>query len=322
MPPCPLQRGVIESVRIVFLGTPAFAAYPLRQLATDKRFDVVGVVTQPDRATGRSATPQPPPVKLLALEYGIPVLQPETLKDPAAVAALAALRPDVGVVAAYGEILRRDVLAIPPLGYLNLHPSLLPRYRGPTPVTGAILAGDSETGVSIMQLAAKMDAGPILVQRRVPLAADARAGALTDALFISGAPLLADALADFAAGRLQPMPQDDSAATFTRLLTRADGEIDWALPAVQIERMTRAYDPWPGAYTTWQGQLVKIIAARPLAGNGAAPGRLVDTSTGPAVVTGNGLLELLVVQPAGKRQLTAADWRRGLHSVDTAHFGG
>src|SRR5688500_12150035 len=177
-------------LRIIFLGTPDFAAIPLEALANDQRYTVVGVVTQPDRPAGRGRAPEPPPVKHAALRLGIPVLQAETLRDPAAVERLVALRPDVGVVAAYGEILRKNVLAIPPLGYLNIHPSLLPRHRGPTPVSGAILAGDAETGVTVMLLDAKMDAGPILAQQRVPLPPDARSDALTEQLFMLGSALL------------------------------------------------------------------------------------------------------------------------------------
>jgi methionyl-tRNA formyltransferase len=251
------------------------------------------------------------------------VLQPETLREETAVLQLTALRPDVGVVAAYGEILRKAVLAIPPLGYLNIHPSLLPRHRGPTPVPGAILAGDAETGVTVMKLDAKMDAGPILAQQRIPLPPDARAKALTEELFGLGAALLLESLERYAAGRLEPTPQDDSQATYTALLQKADGVIDWGVQAQQIERMTRAYDPWPGAWTSWRGQPLKIIAGRAhteWAGD-APPGALLDRKDGVWVVTGDGALELLLVQPAGKRALAAAEWRRGLRDVAGARLG-
>jgi methionyl-tRNA formyltransferase len=253
----------------------------------------------------------------------LPVLQPETLRDEAAVAQLAALRPDVGVVAAYGEILRKVVLAIPPLGYLNIHPSLLPRHRGPTPVPGAILAGDAETGVTVMKLDARMDAGPVLAQRRVPLPPDARAKALTEELFVLGAALLAETLAPYAAGRVELIPQDDSRATYTALLQKADGAIDWGAPAERIERMTRAYDPWPGAWTSWRGQPLKIIAARVHAewAGDAPPGALLDRKDSVWAATGAGALELLLVQPAGKRALVAAEWWRGLRDVVSARLG-
>lgn len=300
--------------RIIFLGTPDFAAIPLRALARDPRCTLVGVVTQPDRPAGRGRTPEPPPVKQAALELGLPVLQPETLRDPAAAEQLAAWQPDLGVVAAYGEILRKHILAIPPLGYLNIHPSLLPRYRGPTPVHAAILAGDAETGVTVMRLDAKMDSGPILAQQRVPLPPDARNGPLTQVLFELGAQLLLDVIGPYAAGSLAPQPQDDSLAVYCKMLEKRDGLIDWAAPAVQIERMTRAYDPWPGAQTTWQGQPLKVLAARADAGwrGDEPPGTLLLRPGGVAVASGMGALELLTVQPAGKRALAAADWRNGL----------
>ncbi len=310
-------------LRIIFLGTPDFAAIPLEALANDQRYTVVGVVTQPDRPAGRGRAPEPPPVKQAALRLGIPVLQAETLRDPAAVEQLAALRPDVGVVAAYGEILRKSVLAIPPLGYLNIHPSLLPRHRGPTPVSGAILAGDAESGVTVMLLDAKMDAGPILAQQRVPLPPDARAGALTTQLFELGAAMLVESLAAYAAGQITPLPQDESQASYTRLLQKSDGAIDWGAPAAQIERMTRAYDPWPGASTVWRGQPLKIIAARAHTGwqGDAQPGQLLDQADGLWVATGAGALELLAVQPAGKRTLPAIDWRHGLRDLASARLG-
>ena len=310
-------------MRVIFLGTPEFAAIPLEALAHDARYQVVGVVTQPDRAAGRSRAPEPPPVKRAALQLGIPVFQPESLRDPAAVEQLAALRPDAGIVAAYGEILRKNVLAIPPHGYLNIHPSLLPRHRGPTPVPGAILAGDTETGVTVMLLDAKMDSGPILAQQRIPLPPDARSGALTEELFRLGAALLLEALAGYAAGTLVPTPQDDSQATYTKLLKKEDGVIDWGVAAIQIERMTRAYDPWPGAQTSWRGQPFKIIAARahPEWAGGAAPGTLLPEHGTAWVATGAGALELLTVQPAGKRPLAAADWWRGLREIAGARLG-
>jgi len=310
-------------MRVIFLGTPEFATIPLEALARDRRYQVVGVVTQPDRSAGRSRVPEPPPVKRAALHLGIPVFQPESLRDLAAVEQLAVLRPDAGVVAAYGKILRKDVLAIPPFGYLNIHPSLLPRHRGPTPVPGAILAGDTETGVTVMLLDAKMDSGPILAQQRTPLPPDARSGPLTEELFTIGSALLLEALAGYAAGTLAPSPQDDSQATYTKLLKKEDGAIDWSAAAIQIERMTRAYHPWPGAQTDWRGQPFKIIAARahPEWAGSAAPGTLLSEHGAAWVATGAGAIELLTVQPSGKRPLAAADWWRGLREIAGARLG-
>jgi methionyl-tRNA formyltransferase len=309
-------------MRVIFLGTPEFAAIPLEALAHDARYQVVGVVTQPDRAAGRNRAPEPP-VKRAAVRLGIPVFQPENLRDPAAVEQLAALRPDAGVVAAYGEILRKNVLAIPRHGYLNIHPSLLPCHRGPTPVPGAILAGDTETGVTVMLLDAKMDSGPILAQQRMPLPPDARSGPLTEQLFTLGSALLLEALAGYAAGTLAPSPQDDSQATYTKLLKKEDGMIDWRAAAIQIERMTRAYHPWPGAHTSWHGQPFKIIAAcahTEWAGS-AAPGTLLPQNDSVWVATGAGAIELLNVQPSGKRPLAAADWWRGIKQIAGARLG-
>lgn len=301
-------------MRILFLGSPAFVVPPLERLVSAGH-ELVGVITQPDRPAGRERRLTPPPIKLAAERLGLPVFQPATLRDPAAVAALEALRPDVGVVAAYGEILRRNVLAIPPLGYLNIHPSLLPLHRGPTPVAGAIMAGDTETGVTIMRLDPGMDSGPILAQAVVPLPPDARGGPLTAELFELGARLLIEALPGYAAGRIVPRPQDHSLATITRMLKKEDGQVDWGLPAIVIERMLRAYDPWPGAFTTWRGQGLRLIAAA-VAGDtpeGARTGAIVGRGSagGPLVATGGGLLEICELQPAGKRPMSGAAWLQG-----------
>jgi methionyl-tRNA formyltransferase len=309
-------------MRILFLGTPSFAAIPLRALVSAGH-EIVGVVTQPDRPAGRAKALQAPPVKQAALELGLAVLQPATLKDEAVVQQLRELRPDVGVVAAYGEILRKNVLDIPPLGYLNIHPSLLPLYRGPTPVASALLAGDEITGVSIIRLVRAMDAGPIVAQATIELPRDARTGPLTDELFTIGAQLLAGALPLYASGEIQPQPQDESQATYCKLLTKADGRIDWTLPALVIERMIRAYDPWPGAFTTWQGQPLKLSAARVDADWSGAeePGVVLDGDR-LRVATGSGALELLEVQPAGKRTMSSGDWLRGQRGIAGQQLGG
>jgi methionyl-tRNA formyltransferase len=304
-----------RAMRILFMGSPAFAVRPLEALVAAGH-ELVAVVTQPDRPAGRQRQLTPPPVKLAALALALPVLQPATLRDPAVVAELAALRPDLGVVAAYGEILRRAVLEIPPLGYLNIHPSLLPLHRGPTPVAGAILAGDTETGVSVMRLDPGMDSGPILAQAVIALPPTARAGPLTDELFVLGSRLLVEAIPAYAAGRLAPRPQEHSQASITRLLKKDDGLVDWALPALVIERMTRAYDPWPGARTSWRGQGLRLIAAAVVAGwAGPEPaGSIVGAGPGggPLVATGGGALELRELQPDGKRPMAGAAWLQGL----------
>ncbi len=300
-------------MRVLFLGSPSFAVPALEALA-QAGHEIVGVVTQPDRPAGRERKLTPPPVKLAAQALGLPVLQPETLRDPEMIATLAALKPDVGVVAAYGEILRRAVLTIPPLGYLNIHPSLLPLYRGPSPVAGAILAGETVTGVSIMALDPGMDSGPILAQAVVDLPPTARTGPLTESLFRLGASLLVEVLPGYARGEIEPRPQDHSLATVTRMLKKEDGRIDWSLPAVVIERMTRAYDPWPGAFTFWRAQSLRIITASVAqVASAAAPGVVIGRSAqgNPLVQTGSDALELVEVQPAGRRPMSGAAWLAG-----------
>lgn len=302
-------------MRLIFMGSPAFAVHPLEALAAAGH-ELVAVVTQPDRPAGRGGRLTAPPVKQAAERLGLPVLQPATLRDPAVVTRLAELTPEAGVVAAYGEILRKNVLAIPPRGFLNIHPSLLPLHRGPTPVAGAIMAGDRETGVTIIRLDPGMDSGPILAQAVTSLPPTARSGPLTDELFRLGAHMLVEVLGPYAAGVLAPREQDHSQATVTRLLKKEDGQIDWGLPALVIERMTRAYDPWPGAVSSWRGQALRVLAAAVEAdwAGDAAPGTLVGrTAAGaPLVATGSGALALLEVHPAGRRPIGGAAWLAGV----------
>lgn len=304
-------------MRIIYLGTPHLATIPLAALAQMPDIEIVAVITQPDRPSGRGRQLTPPPVKVMAQALGIAtILQPETLKDDAVVAQIAALHPDMGVVAAYGEILRKNVLAIPHHGYINIHPSLLPLHRGPAPVTSAILAGDDDVGVSVMLLGSKMDAGPILAQHRRPMPAAARAGALTEELFHVGAQMLCEVIMPYATGTLTPTPQDDSLASYIGLLSRDDGRIDWHHSATHIERMIRAYDPWPGTHTIAFGQPLRILQASLTQVNGTHPaGSVVDGADGVTVVCGHGALLLQQVQPAGGKAMAANDWRRGLRTL-------
>jgi len=301
-------------MRIIYLGTPQLATIPLAALAQMPGIEIVAVITQPDRPSGRGRQLTPPPVKVMAQALGIAtILQPETLKDDAVVAQIAALNPDMGIVAAYGEILRKNVLAIPRLGYLNIHPSLLPLHRGPAPVTSAILAGDQDVGVSVMLLGSKMDAGPILAQHRRPMPADARAGALTEELFHVGAHMLCEVIMPYAAGTLTPTPQDERQASYIGLLSRDDGRIDWRQSAAHIERMIRAYDPWPGTHTMVGDLPLRILHASVTHINGTHPaGSVVDGPDGITVACGQGALLLQQVQPAGGKAMAANDWRRGL----------
>lgn len=299
--------------RIVFMGTPDFAVPSLQALARDHQ--VVGVVTQPDRPAGRGRRLVAPPVKEAAGALGLEVVQPPTLRRPEAVERLVAWRPDLVVVAAFGQILRPEVLAIPPHGCLNVHASLLPRYRGAAPIPAAILAGDERTGVTIMRMDEGLDTGPMLAQADWPIGPDDTTGSLAADLARLGASLLVEALPGWLEGRIAPRPQDDSQATYCRTLQKEDGLLDWALTASHLDRQVRACDPWPGAYTAWAGQRLKILRARPLPGRpgpgGAGPGRVVDLAPGTGVVTGEGVLELLQVQLAGKSAMDVHAFAQG-----------
>ena len=295
--------------RVVFMGTPEFAIPTLEGLV--REYNVVMVLTQPDRRSGRGRQLQPPPVKEAAQRLGLPVWQPRTLRTPEAVAHLRELAPDIVVVAACGHILPAEVLAIPPRGCVNVHASLLPRYRGPEPVVAAILAGDSEVGATIMLIEERLDTGPILGQQPIPMVPHSTRANLTEKLAHLGAGLLLQVLPRWLEGEITPQPQDDALASYTPMLAREDGEIDWSQPAAVIERMTRAYDPWPGTYTTWQGRRLKILRGRPLCPWEGEVGRVVEAPEGVAVGTGRGALLLLEVQLAGKRAMSAADFVRG-----------
>ena len=319
---------------IVFMGSPHFAVPSLRALVAAGH-ELVGVVTQPDRGAGRGRRMLPPAVARAASELGLPVLQPPSLRRPDAVAALAALRPEVIVVAAYGQILRRAVLDIPPHGVLNVHASLLPRWRGASPVTAAIRAGDALTGVSIMLLDEGLDTGPVLASRATPIERADTGGTLTERLAVLGAALLVETLPSWLAGTVTPVPQDDAQATYAPRLEKAAGRIDWTLPAVELWRHVRAYTPWPGAFTTYRGDMLRIDAAWPLEQRvRGEPGEVVALpsvalksltagSARPAfaVVTGAGLLLPLRVQRAGRRALTAEEFLRGERGVIGSRLG-
>ena len=298
-------------LRLVFMGTPDFAVPALDRLVADGHH-IVAVYAQPDKPAGRGRALAVPAVKRRALELGLPVRQPPTLRKPEEQESLRTLAPQVIAVAAYGKLLPPPILAIPPLGCLNIHPSLLPRHRGPAPVTAALLAGDEETGVSIMLLDEGMDTGPILSQERVVIPPRESAGALTERLARLGADLLASTLPRWAARELRPQPQDPAAATISHLLAKEEGELDWAQPAVELERRVRAFQPWPGAYTRWQGRLLKVLEAVPRpALESPGPGMVVSKDGACLVGTGSGCLELRNVQLGGGRALEIAAFLRG-----------
>lgn len=299
--------------RLVFMGTPPFARRVLEALweTSGRGWDVVGVLTRPDKPVGRGQQLAWSPVKAFAEQHHLPVQQPRTLRQPAPLADLAGLQPDVIVVAAYGLILPQTVLDLPPYGCLNVHASLLPRHRGASPVTGALLAGDSVTGSTIMLMDAGMDTGPILTQASLAIAPGETAGELTARLAEHGAALLVDTLPRWLAGQLTPRPQDHDQATTTRLVRKEDGQIDWRLPAVRLGWHIQAYEPWPGAYTTWQGRLLKVRRALAVQDGSGVPGSVQVTDADVSVVCGTGRLVLLEVQLEGKRATDALAFARG-----------
>lgn len=299
-------------MRVVFLGSPAFAVPSLRALAAHPEIDVPLVVTQPDRPAGRGRSLTPPAVKSAAEELGIPVYQPESLRDPAAADPLAAARPDVLVVVAYGELLRRHVLELAPAGCLNVHPSLLPRWRGASPIPAAILAGDATTGVSIMKLVRRLDAGPVVARQAVAVEPSDTTGTLGARLASLAATMLPEVALAWVRGDLQAREQDESRVTMTREWTTDDARIDWTRPAVEIERLVRAANPWPVAWTTLDGNRLRVVESRLAGGAASVAGQVELEGTSVVVGTGAGRLELVTVQPAGKRRLAAGDWWRGL----------
>lgn len=298
-------------MRIVFMGAPQFSVPALERLISGEH-TVVAIYTQPDKPAGRGRMPSFPPLKRVALEHGFEVRQVESFTGADAVASLAELSPDVIVVAAFGQILPPRVLAVPPFGCINLHPSLLPKHRGPTPIPSSILAGDEWTGVSIMLLDEGVDSGPILAQRRVLIAPQDTTDSLTDKLAQISAQLLEETLPRWLSRSLTPQPQPEEGAIYTRLISKGDGNIDWQIPAVHIERMVRAYYPWPGCYTTWRGKMLKIVWAAPITGERGEPGRILSLARGEVgVQCGEGILRLQGLQLEGKREMAANEFLRG-----------
>lgn len=290
------------------MGSPDFALPSLRGLAAN--YQVVGVVTQPDRPSGRGREPKAPPVKQLAQTLDLPIIQPEKLRQPEAIEQLRNWAPDLVVVAAFGQILRQEVLDLPPHGCINVHASLLPRWRGASPINAAILHGDEETGVTIMKMDAGLDTGPMLAQRAIPIAPEETAGSLFEKLSNLGADLLLETLPEYLAGTLTPVPQPQEGVTYTPMLKKEEGRLDFTSPAVELERRVRAFNPWPGAFMELDGTLLKIHQAHIEAGTAAAGQRLVYRDQ-PAVATGDGLLILDVLQPAGKKPMSGKAYLAG-----------
>jgi methionyl-tRNA formyltransferase len=299
--------------RVIFFGTPTFAVPTLNALAEDGRFSVELVVTQPPRPSGRGRHEHRSAVHMVAEGRGLPVFAPERLRGPEVIARLTDCEPTLFVVAAYGKILRPDVLAIPDHGTLNVHASLLPKYRGASPITAAILDGEAASGVTIMLMDVGLDTGPILSQATVPIPPDATTASLTYLLGALGAPLLADTTARWLLGEIEPELQDDAMATMTRLIAKEDGAVDWRLPARRLERMERAYSPWPGIFTTFAGKRLILHGLRSTEGRGqGTPGVVLEaTDAGIRVATGYGDLLIERVQPEGKAEMSALAFANG-----------
>lgn len=305
------------SHRIVFMGSPDFALPSLRALAA--KYQIVGVVTQPDRASGRGRELKAPPVKSLALELGLPVIQPEKLRQPEAMQQLRDWNPDLIVVAAFGQILKPDVLDLPKFGCINVHASLLPRWRGAAPINAAILAGDDETGVTIMKMDVGLDTGDILARRSLRLTPDVTAGAAFDALSTLGADLLLATLPVYLSGKLQPVPQPEEGVTYAPMMKKEDGKLDFTSDVNELERRVRAFNPWPGAFMDFDGTILKVYRAHvapPPPGEGAGvrdieAGQRLIVENQPAVGARGGVLVLDEVQLAGKKSMSGRSFLPG-----------
>jgi methionyl-tRNA formyltransferase len=282
------------------MGSPDFAVPSLIPLA--KVYPIVGVVTQPDREAGRGRTRVAPPVKTAAQDLGLPIIQPEKLRAPEAMEQLQAWVPDLVVVAAYGQILRPAVLDLPHLGCINVHGSLLPRWRGAAPIQAAILAGDQTTGITIMKMDTGVDTGPMLSQRSLPISEDDTAGSVFEKMSRLGAELLLETLPGYLNGTIKPQPQPEAGATYAPMLKKEDGLLDFSRSADELARRVRAFNPWPGAFFEWQGGILKVHAAHASDGR-AMPGAHYIQQKMPAIATGDGVLVLDIIQPAGKKPM-------------------
>ena len=300
-----------NDLRTVFMGTPDFALQTLQGLI-DAGCNLVGVYTQPDRPKGRGKQMAAPPVKELARQHGIPVYQPQKLRQPEVVAELEALNPDLIVVVAYGQILPKSVLDIPTHGCINVHASLLPKYRGAAPINKAIIDGATETGITTMDMDVGLDTGDMLVKMTLPIGAEETAGELHDRLAVLGRETMEETLRQLCAGTLQREVQDDTRSTYAPMMKKEDGRIDWSRSALDVHNLVRGLDPWPGAYTSLDGELLKLARTTPEDNGDAPPGTVIAADRdGVRIACGNGSLLVRELQLAGRKRLAAADFLRG-----------
>ncbi len=299
----------MENIKTVFMGSPDFAVPTLKILADN--YPVVGVVTQPDRPAGRGRVMTPPPVKILADQLNIPVIQPEKLRQPEAMAQLEAWQPDLIVVAAFGQILRKNVLELPRFGCINVHASLLPRWRGAAPIQAAILHGDPQTGVTIMKMDPGIDTGPTLAQKIIPIRGDDTADILSERLAAAGGELLMETLVKYICGQIVPVPQDEANATYASMLKKEDGLLDFSQSADELERKIRAYYPWPGTFTFLNNEMLKVLRAHVDLTTNLHIGERSSVGLLPAIGTSCGSLILDEVQPSGKKAMPGDVFLRG-----------
>ena len=309
-------------MRVFFMGTPQFCL-PAFEAVHRAGHEIVAVCTAPDRRAGRGRRLTASPVKEMATELGIPVLQPKTLRRPEAMGQIVDCEPDSIVVVSYGLILPAELLRVPRLGCVNLHPSLLPRHRGATPIPAAILAGDQTTGVTVILMNERVDAGDILAQHSVPIDDDDTGDSLGRRLAVIGAGLLVDVLDRQQRDTIRPVSQDEGRATFTRRLEKSDGQIDWNQSAEQIGRMVRAFYRWPGAFSSWRGKSIKLVKVKVKESFGLAPGEVAIDSEANALLVGTGHGQLAVerVQLEGRREMAAADFIRGNRAIAGQRLG-
>ena len=298
-----------NSPRIVFMGSPDFAAISLRTLA--QNFNIVGCVTQPDRRAGRGKKLLSPPVKILADKLAIPVIQPHRIKDVDAMDELRRFAPDLIVVAAYGQILRPELLALPRYGCVNVHGSLLPRWRGAAPIQAAILAGDAKSGITIMLMDEGIDTGDMLAKRALPIANDDTAETLFNKLAPLGAELLVETLPKYLNGEITPQPQPEEGATYAKMLKKADGKLDFSKTALELERQIRAFSPWPSSFFEWEGTRIKVHRAKVDGRKSPGIGKQVKIKGVPAIGTSDGILLLKQIQPAGKKSMSGKSFLVG-----------